>query len=166
MPGRDSGSGAWQVVWWCVSLVNGDQAKKKCFKDLVHLVPPPPSLCFPPQTSLHHNINNNYANISLEKLLWSHYSWRMSQREKFLLLFLSNMVLCREQLKWLIQVVLGEKGCCFKKNFFRAKPLAYGGSQARGRIGSAAAGLCHIHSNAISDLHLLPTPQLLAMLDP
>ena len=32
--------------------------------------------------------------------------------------------------------------------FSRAAPPAYGGSQARGRIGDVAAGLCHSHSNA------------------
>ena len=38
--------------------------------------------------------------------------------------------------------------------FFRAAPLAYGSSQARGGIGAVAAGLCHNHSNSGSDLHL------------
>ena len=33
----------------------------------------------------------------------------------------------------------------------RAAPVAYGGSQARGRIGVVAASLCHSHSNARSD---------------
>ena len=50
--------------------------------------------------------------------------------------------------------------------FFRAPPLAYGGSQARGGIGTVAASLCHSHSNAKSEPHLSPTPQLMAMLDP
>ena len=31
---------------------------------------------------------------------------------------------------------------------FRATPVAYGGSQSRGRIGATAAGLHHSHSNA------------------
>ena len=35
--------------------------------------------------------------------------------------------------------------CCFL--FFRAVPAAYGGSQARGQTGAAAAGLHHSHSN-------------------
>ena len=30
---------------------------------------------------------------------------------------------------------------------FRATPVAYGSSQARGRIGAAAASLCHSHSS-------------------
>ena len=32
--------------------------------------------------------------------------------------------------------------------FFRAAPVAYGGSQVRGRIGAAVSGLYHSHSNA------------------
>ena len=50
--------------------------------------------------------------------------------------------------------------------FFRAAPSAYGGSQARGWIGDVAAGLRHGYSNARSELHLCPTPQLTAMPDP
>ena len=49
---------------------------------------------------------------------------------------------------------------------FRATPAVYGGSQARGPIGAVAAGLHHSHSNTTSELHLRPTPQLTAMLDP
>ena len=50
--------------------------------------------------------------------------------------------------------------------FSRAVPEAYRGSQARGRIGSVAAILCQSHSKAGSQLHLPPTPQLTALLDP
>ena len=52
--------------------------------------------------------------------------------------------------------------------FFRAAPVAYGISQARGPIGATAAGLhhSHHHSNAGSELHLQPTPQLMAIPDP
>ena len=49
---------------------------------------------------------------------------------------------------------------------FRAAPEAYGGSQARGLLGAVAAGLHHSHSNAGSEPHLGPTPQLTATLDP
>ena len=49
---------------------------------------------------------------------------------------------------------------------FRATPITYGGSQARGQIGDVAAGLHHNHSSAGSELRLRPTPQLMAMLDP
>ena len=44
--------------------------------------------------------------------------------------------------------------------------MAYAGSQARGQIGTVAAGLRHRHSNARSEPSLQPTPQLTAMLDP
>ena len=49
---------------------------------------------------------------------------------------------------------------------FRATAAAYGGSQARGPIGAAAANLRQSHSNAISEPHLRRTPQLTAALDP
>ena len=42
--------------------------------------------------------------------------------------------------------------------FFRAAHAAYGGSQARGRIGATAAGLRHSHSHVRSELRLRPTP--------
>ena len=45
---------------------------------------------------------------------------------------------------------------------FRALPVAYGGSQARGLIGAIAAALHHSHSNTRSEPHLRPTPQLMA----
>ena len=54
--------------------------------------------------------------------------------------------------------------CLF--GLFRAAPTAYGGSQARGRIGAEAAGLHHSHSKWGFEKHLGPTPQLTAMLDP
>ena len=38
--------------------------------------------------------------------------------------------------------------------FFRAAPVAYGNSQARGQIRATAASLYHSHSNAGSKLHL------------
>ena len=49
---------------------------------------------------------------------------------------------------------------------FRAAPLAYGSSQARGHIGAVATGLHHSHSDTRSEPHLQPTPQLMATLDP
>ena len=52
---------------------------------------------------------------------------------------------------------------CFFNLLFMATPAAYGSSQARGRIGSAAASLHHSHSR--SEPCLQPTPQLTAMLD-
>ena len=50
--------------------------------------------------------------------------------------------------------------------FFRAVPLAYGNSQARGRIRATAAGLHHSQSNTGSKLHLGPILQLMATPDP
>ena len=52
-----------------------------------------------------------------------------------------------------------------------AASAAYGGSQARGRIGAVATGLRQSHSNqshsnAGSEPRLQPTPQLTAMPDP
>ena len=49
---------------------------------------------------------------------------------------------------------------------FRAAPVAYGGSQARGRISVVATGLYHSHTNVGSELSLQPTPPLTAMPDP
>ena len=49
---------------------------------------------------------------------------------------------------------------------FRAAPEGYGGSQARGGIGTVAAGVYHSHSNSGSEPRLLPTPQLMETLDP
>ena len=50
--------------------------------------------------------------------------------------------------------------------FFRAAPAAYGSSQAKGLIGTVAAGLGQSHSNTGSKLRLQSTPQLTATPDP
>ena len=49
---------------------------------------------------------------------------------------------------------------------FRATLSAYGGSQARGRIGAIATGLRQSHSHISSKLHLRPPPQLTTTPDP
>ena len=49
---------------------------------------------------------------------------------------------------------------------FRALPVAWASSPARGWIRATAASLCHIHSNAGSEPCLRPTPQFTAMPDP
>ena len=49
---------------------------------------------------------------------------------------------------------------------FKVTPAAYGGSQAGGLSGAAAAGLHHSHSSKGSEPRLQPTPQLKAKLDP
>jgi len=46
-----------------------------------------------------------------------------------------------------------------------AVPAAYGGSQARGRIGAVATSLRQSHSNSGSEPRLQPTPQLTATPD-
>ena len=48
----------------------------------------------------------------------------------------------------------------------RAAPMAYGGSQAPGRIRAEAANLHHSHSNTACEPHLQTTPLLPATLDP
>ena len=53
--------------------------------------------------------------------------------------------------------------------FFRFSLAAHGDSQTRGPNGTIAAGLHHSHSNVGnvgSKLHLRPTPQVTAVLDP
>ena len=74
---------------------------------------------------------------------------------------------------WLLWIVLNEHGSAnislrffFFGFFFRATPAAYGSFQARGWIGAVTAGQHQSHSNTRSELHLWPTPQLKATLDP
>ena len=50
--------------------------------------------------------------------------------------------------------------------FFRATPVAYGSSQARGRIRAEPASLHHSHSSVGSEPLLQPTPLLTATPDP
>ena len=50
--------------------------------------------------------------------------------------------------------------------FSRLAPAAYGGSQARGLIRAVATGLHHSYSNAGSEPHLQPIPQLTPTPDP
>ena len=45
--------------------------------------------------------------------------------------------------------------------FFRATPVAYGGSQARGPTGAIVLGYA-----TVTAMHLQPTPQLIATPDP
>ena len=47
---------------------------------------------------------------------------------------------------------------------YRAAPMAYGGSQAKGLIGATATSQCHYHSH--SNARSEPTPQLTATSDP
>ena len=50
--------------------------------------------------------------------------------------------------------------------FLKATPAVHRSSQATGRIGAVAGGLCHSHRNARSKACLRPTTQLAAALDP
>ena len=43
-----------------------------------------------------------------------------------------------------------------------ATPVTYGSSQASDQIGAVPASLHHSHSNTRFDMHLQPTPQLMA----
>ena len=66
-------------------------------------------------------------------------------------------------LHWSMYLLYANTVLFKKKFFFRAAPMAYGSCQARCRIRPVATGLHHSHSNAGSELHLQPTPQLMAM---
>ena len=55
---------------------------------------------------------------------------------------------------------------CLFVLLFRAALEASGGSQARDPVRAVDAGLCQSYSNARSEPHLQPTPQLTATLDP
>ena len=48
----------------------------------------------------------------------------------------------------------------------RVAPVAYGSSQAKGRIGAVTAGLPHSHDDTGSEPHLQPSPPLVAASDP
>ena len=54
----------------------------------------------------------------------------------------------------------------FFPSLFRAALVAYGSSQARGKIKAVAASLCHSHSNARSEPYPQPTLELMATPDP
>ena len=54
----------------------------------------------------------------------------------------------------------------FIYGLFGATPVAYGGSQAWSQIRAVATNHSHSHSNAKSEPHLQPTPQLMPTLHP
>ena len=54
---------------------------------------------------------------------------------------------------------------CFCLSGFRAAPVTHGSSQGGGQIRAAAAGMYHSPSHRGSELCLLPTPPLKAILD-
>ena len=61
---------------------------------------------------------------------------------------------------------VGKTKTLFVFSLFRAKPTAYGNSQARGQIRAAAAGLHHSHSNRGSEPGRQLKPRLIATPDP
>ena len=72
--------------------------------------------------------------------------------------------------QWALEVLWNDGGPFFFLFFFglfRASPVAYGSSQARGSIGAVATGLHYTTatSNTCSKPYLQPTPQLTAVLD-
>ena len=75
----------------------------------------------------------------------------MSVRRKWLIVIYANFFF---KWKFTVAVVVAVVAISW------AAPAAYGGSQARGRIGAVATGLRQSHSNAGSELRLQPTPQL------
>ena len=78
-----------------------------------------------------------------------------------LALFTPQMKSCRRtNSKNIMHHTPKEENYCFVLFCFRAIPTAYGGFQARGRIGAVAGGLCHSHDNTRSKLCLGPAPQL------
>ena len=79
---------------------------------------------------------------------------------------INNVISLLENLQWLPTLYYSFTFFVFFCVWGGAAPMAYGGSQARGWIGDVAAGLHHSHSNAKSELCLLPTPQLVTTLDP
>ena len=61
----------------------------------------------------------------------------------------------------MVTIFLVNKVIFFFLSFYGG-PLTYGGSQARGQVGTVAAGLQYSPSNAGSEPCLRPTPQLMA----
>ena len=79
-------------------------------------------------------------------------------KKKKMYIYICIYVLC------ILSCIFGNRTFFF--GHFRSTPVAYEGSQARSLIRAVAAGLHHSHSNAGSKLHLQPTPQPMATLDP
>ena len=75
--------------------------------------------------------------------------------------FLSQLFICKLLGLWrLAKVTQSKERANFFVCLFRAIPSGYGGSQARGRIGTAAADLRQSHSSPGSEPCLQLTPQL------
>ena len=93
--------------------------------------------------------------------------WRFPSKVKVELLYNPAIPLLDIYPEKKVKVVIEKDTCTLKFLFvFRAAPVAHGSSQARGPMGALATSLLHGHSNKGSELHLQPTPQLMAMADP
>ena len=101
--------------------------------------------------------------IVLRKVLWLYNSKYLPNETQ-----VNIVTYCREpgkdHLNKLIKGKLSKNWIFFF--LFRSVPVAYGSSQASGRIGAADGSLPHSHRNTGSEPHLQPTMQLVAMLDP
>ena len=86
----------------------------------------------------------------------------ISVSASFFVIFTSLLYFLHSTYKWYHTVFIFLFCFCF----FRAVPVAYGGSKARGPIRTVATSLCQSHNNARSKPLLWPTPQLMAMPDP
>ena len=112
--------------------------------------PDPSCICDQCYSSQQHWILNPLSEAGIEPAsLWllvrsvsTEPRWELPRLILFIYLFIYLFILCR------------------------AASGAYGGSQAKGLIRAAAAGLHHSHSNLGSQPHLRPTPQLMAIPDP
>ena len=129
---------------------------------------------WPKQIPLHHSRNSLKETLGGLFTMASniHNSWGLIPRNNCYICFIHSLLfyllilshnLCKHPKQDWLKTFLAN---VFLFLLFRAAPVAYGSSQARGRIGATAAGLHHSHSNAGSEPRLLPTPQFMTMLDP
>ena len=78
------------------------------------------------------------------------------------MVLVSHKLVFSKLIEWICSLLFN----LFFLSFSTATPTAHGGTQARVLIRATAAGLHHSHSNARSEPHLQPPPQLLATWDP
>ena len=98
--------------------------------------------------------NCSLGSYNIEISRW----WQQSQRSETVELT-GNGILLFEGVFSLVKNVHWNSKAAIRIFFlFRVAPVAYGNSQAWGRIGAAAASLCHSKSNTGSETHLQPTP--------
>ena len=95
------------------------------------------------------NADNAHGSIPLSSTFWD--------CRELVEFFLKCLVAIPSELTWGLTIF-------FLSILFMAAPAACGSFQ--GWIRAAAASLCHNHGGTRSELHLRPTPQLVAMTDP